>query len=91
MTVRGRARVGLVGTGWWGTHMHLPALVSNPDALIVGVCDLDGGRAQEVAQRFDVPFAVTSVDDLLALGVDAVIVATPHDAHYAPPTRPGTS
>ena len=84
MTVRGRARVGLVGTGWWGTHMHLPALVSNPDALIVGVCDLDGARAREVAERFNVAFAVTSVDDLLALGVDAVIVATPHDAHYAP-------
>jgi predicted dehydrogenase len=78
------ARVGLVGTGWWATHMHLPALVSNPDAEIVGVCDVNGARAREVADRFDVPYAVTSVSQLLALGLDAVVVATPHDAHYEP-------
>ena len=84
MTIDDRARVGLVGTGWWSTHMHLPALVSNPNAEVVGVCDLDSARAREVADRFDVPFAVTSVGQLLGLGLDAVVVATPHDAHYEP-------
>jgi predicted dehydrogenase len=84
MTARNRARVGVVGTGWWATHTHLPALVSNPDAEIVGVCDVVGARAREVADRFDVPFAVASVDQLLALGPDAVVIATPHDAHYGP-------
>ncbi len=64
--------------------MHLPALLSNHNATVVGVCDLDGTRAREVADRFDVPFAVTSVDQLLSLGLDAVVVATPHDAHYEP-------
>jgi predicted dehydrogenase len=84
VTGRDRARVGIVGTGWWATHMHLPALVSNPDAEILGVCDVIGARAREVADRFDVPSAVTSVNQLLALGLDAVVVATPHDAHYEP-------
>ena len=84
MTIGDRARVGVVGTGWWSTHTHLPALLSNPNATVVGVCDLDATRAREVADRFDVPFAVTSVDQLLSLGLDAVVVATPHDAHYEP-------
>lgn len=25
-----RARVGVVGTGWWATQFHLPALMNNP-------------------------------------------------------------
>ena len=84
MKAGSKARVGLVGAGWWSTHMHLPALASNPHAEIVGVCDVVGARAREVAERFDIPFAVTSVNELLALGLDAVVVATPHDAHYEP-------
>jgi predicted dehydrogenase len=77
-----RARVGVVGTGWWATRVHLPALAAHPDAEVVGVADRDAGRARAAAAHFDVPRAFGSHRELLALAPDAVVVATPHDAHF---------
>jgi predicted dehydrogenase len=79
-----RARIGLVGAGWWTSRLHVPALRANPDAELVGVCDRDEGRAREAAALFGVPHPVTSIEALLDLEVDAVLVATPHDQHFAP-------
>jgi predicted dehydrogenase len=79
-----RARIGVVGTGWWSTHAHIPALRANPDAELVGVCDLNRDRVIEVADRFDIPNAVTEIERLIGLELDAIVIATPHDAHFAP-------
>lgn len=78
------ARVGVVGAGWWATVVHLPALRENPDCELVGVCDVNAARAQRAADTFAVPHVVHDVSDLLALSLDAVLVATHHDDHYAP-------
>lgn len=79
-----RARIGLVGAGWWAQFVHLPALAANPDAEVVAICDRSPERAGQAAQRFEVPRWVTSVGDLRDIGIDAAIVATPHDSHYGP-------
>ena len=79
-----RARVAVVGAGWWSGRVHLPALAQNPDADLVAICDQDHERAAEAARIFDVPNAVTTIEATLALGVDAVLIATPHDQHHAP-------
>ncbi|MFZ0215423.1 MAG: Gfo/Idh/MocA family oxidoreductase, partial [Candidatus Dormiibacterota bacterium] len=79
-----RARVGLVGAGWWSGHMHLPSLTQNPDAEVVCVCDQDGERARAAAELFGVPRWTEQVGELLALAPDCVIVATPHTQHHAP-------
>jgi predicted dehydrogenase len=84
MSLGRRARIGLVGAGWWATAVHLPALMANECAEVVGVCDLDAQRAHEVAGQYGLSVAVTSVEALLAAGLDGLVVATPHDAHYAP-------
>ena len=76
-------RVALVGTGWWATAIHLPALQECPQTEVVAVCDPDVPRAQRVADRYAVARVFASVDELIAAGVaDAVIVATPHATHY---------
>jgi predicted dehydrogenase len=77
-----RARVGVIGTGWWATTAHLPALVGHPDAELVGVADLDGDRARRTADHFDIPFGGADHGELLELGLDGVVIATPHDTHY---------
>ncbi len=78
----GRARVGIVGTGWWATHAHLPSLTSYADAEVIGVADLDGERARISANAFGVEHAFADHMDLLPLEPDAIIVVTPHHTHY---------
>lgn len=78
-----RARIGVIGTGWWATAAHLPGLVAHPDAEIVGVADLDLAKARQTADRFGVPRAFGDHRELLALEPDGVVVVTPHDTHHS--------
>jgi predicted dehydrogenase len=77
-----KARVGVVGTGWWATRVHLPALADYERADVVGVVDTDTERAAVAAEKFGAPHSFDDIADLLDLGVDAVVIATPHDTHY---------
>lgn len=77
-----KARVGIIGTGWWATHAHLPSLTTYGDAEVIGVADLDAGRARISADAFGVENAFGDHMELLALEPDAVIVVTPHHTHY---------
>jgi predicted dehydrogenase len=78
-----RARIGVIGTGWWATAAHLPGLTAHPDAEIVGVADLDLAKARRTADHFGVARAFGDHRDLLALEPDGVVVVTPHDTHFA--------
>lgn len=78
----GKARVGIIGTGWWAIHAHLPSLTSYADAEVIGVADVDGERARISAEAFGVPNAFADHLELLALEPDAVVVVTPHHTHY---------
>ncbi len=49
-----RARIGVIGTGWWATFAHLPSLSRYPDAELVGVADIDPTKAERAAERFGV-------------------------------------
>ena len=77
-----RARIGVIGTGWWSTFAHLPSLSSYPDADVIGVADVDQAKAQQAADRFGVPRAFGDHLALLDLKPDGVVIATPHHTHY---------
>lgn len=34
------ARIGVIGTGWWSTCAHIPALVANPEAEGGGLAEI---------------------------------------------------
>lgn len=77
-------RIGVVGTGWWATTAHLPALAEYAGADLVAVCEPRAERAKEVAERFGVAQVFGDVRDLLdADVVDGVVIATPHTTHHA--------
>jgi predicted dehydrogenase len=78
-----RARIGVIGTGWWSTFAHLPSLTTYPDAEVIGVADVDQAKARQAADRFGVPQAFGDHRALLDLHPDGVVIATPHDTHYA--------
>jgi predicted dehydrogenase len=80
----GRARIGIVGTGWWSTYAHLPALQSNPRADVAAIADSSPERLAQAAEHFGVTRQYADYHAMLDAGdLDGVIVATPHSTHYA--------
>ena len=50
-----KARIGVIGAGWWAAANHLPALKANKDCEIVAVNRLGVAELAEVQRRFEVP------------------------------------
>lgn len=71
-------RAGVIGVGMMGRH-HVRVLRHLPGVQLVGVAD-PGGDRHRAATGMPV---VASVEDLLALGVDYCVVATPTSTHPA--------
>ena len=76
-------RTAVIGCGKVG-HTHAAALSSLQESEFVAACDRDPNRARAFAERYGVqPF--TDVSRMIAeLGVQAVVVATPHPVHAGP-------
>jgi predicted dehydrogenase len=77
-----KARIAVVGCGWWATEAHMPALARNPRAELAALVDPSPARLAAAAERFSPAATFGGVEDLLAAGnVDGVIVAVPHGEH----------
>jgi predicted dehydrogenase len=78
--------MGIVGAGSIALRAPLAHLAVGDykDACIAAaVCDPVPGRAKAAAEKFGVPYASESYDDLLAKGdVDAVTICSPIGIHY---------
>ena len=73
---------GVIGTGIVGGAWHAHVYHNLPAAELVAFCDLDAGRAREIAERYSVPHVFTDYRDLLARDdIAAVSIATPDFAH----------
>ncbi len=79
-----KARIAIIGAGWWATTAHIPALKSHPDAELAGVQTRERVKAERIARDFGVKHACTRVEELLALpGLEGVIVSTTPNVHHA--------
>jgi UDP-N-acetyl-2-amino-2-deoxyglucuronate dehydrogenase len=78
----GQFRVGIVGCGNISDN-HFQSYSSLADVEVVGVCDVDLARARDFASDRGIAHAVGSVQELIALGIDALSVCTPHPTHEA--------
>lgn len=79
-----KAKIAVIGSGWWATTAHIPALVANPRAEVVLVDTLIE-KAQAAAARYDVRGAYASLADARSEHPDLVgaVIAVSHSAHYA--------
>jgi predicted dehydrogenase len=77
MQGQSRIRVGVVGCGLIAQVMHLPYLAELDDRYeLAGVCDLSRVSAEWCADRYGAAHAVTDAAELIALGLDVVMVLT---------------
>ncbi|MEO7913436.1 MAG: Gfo/Idh/MocA family oxidoreductase [Roseiflexaceae bacterium] len=78
-----KARIAVIGTGWWSTYTHIPALQANSAAELVALCDADAQRLQAAAQAYSVERTYADHHTMLANEeLDGVVIATPHATHY---------
>lgn len=80
-------RAGLIGLGMMGRH-HARVLSSLPGVVLMGIADPAGGIAEAAPQ--DIP-VVPSLDELLSLGLDYAVVATPTAFHLTTALRLATA
>ena len=78
-----KVRIAVIGTGWWATEAHLPALLANIDADLVALCDTSASRVEAAAEHFQIDRHYTDVAAMLAAEeLDGAVIATNHVAHY---------
>jgi predicted dehydrogenase len=78
-----QARVGVIGTSWWSDMTFLPYFKRQPRAALVAVCGRNRERAEEMAQKYQIPQVFTDYRAMIEKGgLDAVVVAAPDDQHY---------
>ena len=76
-------KVGVIGVGFMGSN-HAEMYASTDGAELLGIADLQGDRAKEVAKALNVR-AYANVDDLLAdPTVEAVSICTNDERHVEP-------
>jgi predicted dehydrogenase len=78
-----KAKIAIIGTGWWSTYTHIPGLLNNPDAELVAVCDRSEAALAKTREAFGPLKTYKDLQDLLANEkLDGVIVSTNHSTHY---------
>jgi len=73
-------RTGVLGVGHLGYH-HARIYSQLENAQLVGIVDTDKTNRDKASTDFGVP-GMSTVDELLALGVDAVSLAVPTTVHF---------
>lgn len=75
--------VALVGCGRLAEY-HLKFLTASNRCKVVAVADVNIVRARQIAEKFSIPHAYSSLEELLAAhSVDAVHIVTPPATHYS--------
>jgi predicted dehydrogenase len=74
-------RIGIIGAGIAGGR-HADAFAQHPGATVAAVAEIDEQRGRELASTFGAR-AFRDYRDLLAAGIDAVVICLPHHLHLA--------
>jgi predicted dehydrogenase len=79
----GKARIGVVGAGWWAAVNHLPVLKANGDCEVVAVNRLGSAELAELQRKFEVPIGFEDYRAMLdQVPMDGVVISSPHVLHH---------
>jgi predicted dehydrogenase len=73
-------RIGLAGYGYWGPNL-MRVLQERDDTQVVACCDPNPIQRRRMALRYPTVQPVATLPELLAAGIDAVVLATPISQH----------
>jgi predicted dehydrogenase len=79
-TDRPKPRLGFLGVGWIGQR-RMQAILEAGSAEVVAIADATLELAQEAGKLAPDAQLVTTLDELLASGCDAVVISTPSALH----------
>jgi predicted dehydrogenase len=79
-------RVGFLGTGWIG-RQRMQAIYKSKEAEVAAIADLCSDNAREAAKLVPEVEVVDSLDALLELELDALVIATPSAGHCSQAVR----
>ncbi|WP_414473064.1 Gfo/Idh/MocA family protein [Microvirga sp. M2] len=79
-TALARPRLGFLGVGWIGRH-RLQAMMGTDAVEVAAIADPSPDMAAEAGKLVPEATRVSSLDDILDLGVDGVVIATPSAMH----------
>ena len=77
-----KIRVGVIGAGSWAVASHLPNLAAHKDAEFVGVTRKGVDQLTKIKDQYGFKVASEDYKDVLAAGVDVVVVGSPTGFHY---------
>jgi predicted dehydrogenase len=78
-----KARIGIIGAGWWAVANHIPELKKIPDCEIVAVNRLGSRELAAVQKAFGIERGFEDYREMLeAVPMDGVVVASPHTLHF---------
>lgn len=78
-----KLRIGVIGAGGIARSVHLPSLKEISQVHIAAVCDCIAGKAQRLAEQFNIPACYTDYFQMLEHeSLDAVYVLTQPDRLY---------
>ena len=78
-----KARMGVIGAGWWATQFHIPSLKTYEKGGPCRHCRrIKPEKAAAAADYYDISNTYDDHRDLLAAGVDGVVIAVQHAYHY---------
>lgn len=86
MTIAPKPRVAFLGTGWIGRH-RMAAMLADGSIEAVAIADPSAEMAAEAQLLAPRAAIVATLDDLLALAPDGVVIATPSALHAAQSIR----
>lgn len=75
-----KPRLGFLGVGWIGRH-RMEAILGSGAVQIAAIADSSGEMAAEARKMAPEAELASSLDGLLALGLDGIVIATPSALH----------
>jgi predicted dehydrogenase len=78
-----KARIGVIGAGWWAVVNHIPVLKKIADCEVVAVNRIGKAELAEVQKTFGIAEGFEDYREMLdRVPMDAVVVSSPHVLHY---------